>query len=39
MKKIEFINQMEPWFDSEEKEALNQYMDEGGWITEFKKNF
>ena len=35
MKKIEFINQMEPWFDSE-KEALNQYMDEGGWITEFK---
>ena len=22
---------------SEEKEALNQYMDEGGWLTEFKR--
>ena len=39
MTKIEFINQMEPWFGSEEKEALYQYMDEGGWITEFKKTF
>ena len=28
---------MEPWFGSEEKEALNQYMDEGGWLTEFKR--
>ena len=37
--KIEFINQMEPWFDSEEREALNKYMDEGGWVTEFKKTF
>ena len=34
-----FINQMEPWFGPEEKEALNAYMDEGGWITEFKKTF
>jgi len=34
---MNFINQMEPWFGSEEKEALNQYMDEGGWITEFKR--
>ncbi|NVO02181.1 MAG: DegT/DnrJ/EryC1/StrS family aminotransferase [Bacteroidetes bacterium] len=32
-----FINQMEPWFGLEEKEALNQYMDEGGWLTEFKR--
>tara|TARA_B100001778_G_scaffold334576_1_gene346578 strand:- start:3087 stop:4184 length:1098 start_codon:yes stop_codon:yes gene_type:complete len=39
MTKIEFINQMEPWFGSEEKEAIYQYMDEGGWITEFKKTF
>ena len=39
MVNIEFINQMEPWFDSEEKEALNRYMDEGGWVTEFKKTF
>lgn len=28
---------MEPWFGSEEKEALNQYMDEGGWLTEYKR--
>lgn len=28
---------MEPWFGSEEKEALNQYMEEGGWLTEFKQ--
>jgi perosamine synthetase len=34
---MEFINQMEPWFGSEEKEALNQYMEEGGWLTEFKR--
>src|SRR5665647_1538730 len=34
---MEFINQMEPWFGSEEKAALNQYMEEGGWLTEFKR--
>lgn len=28
---------MEPWFGNEEKEALNHYMDEGGWLTEFKR--
>lgn len=27
---------MEPWFGPEEKEALNRYMDEGGWLTEFR---
>ncbi len=32
-----FIPQMEPWFGSEEKEALNNYMEEGGWLTEFKR--
>jgi len=32
-----FIPQMEPWFGAEEKLALNLYMDEGGWITEFKR--
>lgn len=32
-----FIPQMEPWFGSEEKEAINQYMEEGGWLTEFKR--
>jgi perosamine synthetase len=34
---MKFIPQMEPWFGSEEKEALNQYMEEGGWLTEFKR--
>ena len=28
---------MEPWFGPEEKSALNEYMDEGGWLTEFKR--
>jgi perosamine synthetase len=32
--KNNFIPQMEPWFGTEEKEALNSYMDEGGWLTE-----
>jgi len=32
-----FIPQMEPWFGKEEKKAICDYMDEGGWITEFKK--
>jgi perosamine synthetase len=30
------IPQMEPWFGDEEKMAINNYMDEGGWLTEFK---
>lgn len=30
------IPQMEPWFGDEEKAALARYMDEGGWLTEFK---
>jgi len=32
-----FIPQMEPWFSQEEKKAINQYMEEGGWLTEFKR--
>lgn len=28
---------MEPWFGSEEKLAISEYMDEGGWLTEFKR--
>jgi len=28
---------MEPWFGPEEKTALDQYMTNGGWITEFKQ--
>lgn len=34
---MDYINQMEPWFDENETNALNQYMKSGGWITEFKK--
>jgi perosamine synthetase len=34
---MKFIPQMEPWFCYEEKAAINKYMDEGGWLTEFKR--
>ena len=34
---MDFINQMEPLFDSKEQIALNEYMSSGGWVTEFKK--
>ena len=34
---MEFINQMEPCFDEKEREALNEYMINGGWGTEFKQ--
>jgi len=33
----EFIMQMRPWFGAEEKQALMAYMDEDGFLTEFKK--
>lgn len=32
-----FIMQMRPWFGEEEKRAVCEYMDEGGFITEFKR--
>ena len=32
-----FIMQMQPWFGKEEKAAICAYMDEGGFITEFKR--
>ncbi len=28
---------MEPWFAEEERQAINDYMAEGGWLTEFKR--
>lgn len=28
---------MEPWFGIEEKKAINEYMEEDGWLTEFKR--
>ena len=33
----DFIMQMRPWFGAEEKQALCKYMDEDGFITEFKR--
>lgn len=36
---MNFINQMELLFDHHEKEAINKYMGEGSWVTEFKKIF
>jgi len=29
--------QMRPWFGAEEKKAISEYMDEGGFLTEFKR--
>ena len=31
------INQIEPWIGEEEKRALMEYLNSGGWLTEFKK--
>ena len=31
------INQMEPWIGEEEKHAVMEYLDNGGWLTEYKK--
>ena len=31
------INQMEPWTGEEEKRAMMKYLDDGGWLTEFRK--
>ncbi|MEY4278269.1 MAG: hypothetical protein RL377_273, partial [Bacteroidota bacterium] len=33
---MRIIPQMEPWFDANEKIAINNYMAENGWLTEFK---
>jgi perosamine synthetase len=34
---MDFINQMNPWFDKNEADALYNYMNSGGWVTEFNK--
>lgn len=34
---MDFIIQMEPSYDYNEKNALNEYMESGGWLMEFKK--
>jgi perosamine synthetase len=31
------IEQMAPWFGEEEKRAVAEYVDSGGWLTEFQK--
>jgi perosamine synthetase len=31
------IEQMAPWFGAEEKRAVAEYIDSGGWLTEFRK--
>lgn len=31
-----FIPQMEPWFDHNEREAVDRYLAGGGWLTEFE---
>jgi len=35
--KVILINQMEPWHGKEEKGAILNYLNSGGWLTEFKK--
>jgi len=31
------LNQIEPWIGEEEKKAVTEYMESGGWLIEFKK--
>jgi len=37
MSEQKFINQVEPWYGDEEKKAVQEYLNSGGWIMEFKK--
>jgi perosamine synthetase len=34
---MNFIPQMEPWFDENEARAVYEYMKSGGWVTEYQK--
>lgn len=34
---MKFINQYQPLYGKEERKAVNQYLQSGGWLTEFKK--
>ncbi len=34
---MDAIQQIEPWFDREEADALQRYMLSGGWVTEFRQ--
>lgn len=31
-----FIHQMQPWIEDEEKRAVSEYLDSGGWLTEYE---
>lgn len=37
MKSIEVLHQFQPWIGEEEKKAIAEYLDSGGWLTEFEK--
>ncbi|MFA6329458.1 MAG: DegT/DnrJ/EryC1/StrS family aminotransferase [Candidatus Micrarchaeia archaeon] len=37
MEQRKFIPQMEPWHGEEEKRAVNEYLDSGGWLMDFKR--
>jgi len=37
MKEKKIINQMEPWYDEEEVNAVTEYLRSGGWIMEHRK--
>ncbi len=34
---MDFIMQMQPWFGEEEKQSIRDYLDENGFMTEFKR--
>jgi len=34
---VKRINQMEPWIGEEEKRAVIEYLDSGGWLTEYQR--
>ena len=37
MSAAEYIPQMQPWIGEEEKKAVVEYLDSGGWLTEFER--
>ena len=34
---MEVLHQFQPWIGEEEKKAIAEYLDSGGWLTEFEK--
>lgn len=34
---MKYINQMQPWIGEEERQAVIEYLDSGGWLTEFQR--